>query len=93
MTCARLPIDVHLSAFSFSFSSLSFLVLISLFIHRELYTSSNPPPIVVTKANSQVSAPSTAPWAVSFQWFRVDSPHSCRSPFAVQSNCLLASLQ
>ena len=69
MTCAYLFIDVHLSAFSFSFSSLSFLVLISLFIHRELYTSSNPPPIVVTKANSQVSALAQHRGLLSFNGF------------------------
>jgi hypothetical protein len=76
MTCARLSLDVHRSAFSlksflfsFSFPPSPFSFSTTLFIHRELYTSINPPPIVVTKVNSQVSAPRTAPWAVSFQWF------------------------
>jgi len=65
MTCACSFIDMHLSALSLTasvssffsfFLSLSFSVLDSLFIHRELYTSTNTPHIVVTKVNSQVSA-------------------------------------
>ena len=70
--------------FLFSFSLFSFLLLSRFsFFLRCLFTldtqrttpSTNKLHIVVTKANSQVStsAPRTAPWAVSFQWFRVDS--------------------
>ena len=62
MTCACSFIDMHLSALSLTasvssffsfFLSLSFSVLDSLFIHRELYTSTNTPHIVVTKATAR----------------------------------------